>query len=541
MSHSDSEGFESAEDDDFAATKPAAKNTKPATNPKAPCASGQTTKKEVETLDKFKALDVNDEGNDGDNDDWGWGDDDEDEDNFKFESKQPATTVSETPKVDTSVTAKRLVQLGSRQESAQQVSGQEEFSRQEPVRQDSTLRSQLDTPSAWSPWSGMVSLLSTASTGVASFTSHVSSVIESNIGIPDPERFAQQQQQEKNETATQTTGDQANDTQSIDSRQQNEEKLLNLGSFVSNVTSISNRVIAGGLDTLEGIGKKTMTIIQENDAGLISKRKLLGLDNEKPVLSQVLREAKEKSEESEKTMKLTQKKLYRKQLHFETLFDDYHGLVHLEALEMLSKQASLKLQALLMPLSGIALNELQQTMNSVNELCELNELDQDDTPTHLYDVTELEDKLKTATEDFDIPIDFTDILDTWKENRDWLDTKTDEHQPQQIHDNALKCLAKTSALAINKYHKLAELLLIKDHHSTVNESDCLLQLTNTFCWHLSGIATLYSDKLTNITPSDPEIQSNSLITNIFLEGSKSTSYIQNGFQLFIPILQVGAV
>lgn len=64
---------------------------------------------------------------------------------------------------------------------------------------------------------------------------------------------------------------------------------------------------------------------------------------------------------------------------------------------------------------------------------------------------------------------------TWKENRDWLETKTDEHQPQAIHDNALKCLAKTSALAINKYHKLAELLLIKDHHSTVNESDCLLQ------------------------------------------------------------------
>lgn len=64
---------------------------------------------------------------------------------------------------------------------------------------------------------------------------------------------------------------------------------------------------------------------------------------------------------------------------------------------------------------------------------------------------------------------------TWKENYEWLQEKTDEHQPQQMHDAALKCLAKTSALAINKYHKLAELLLIKDHHSTVNESDCLLQ------------------------------------------------------------------
>ncbi|XP_031631357.1 protein FAM114A2 [Contarinia nasturtii] len=524
----DSDGFESAEDDDFGVEKPSAKSDgdkKTATklsSKSAKMATNEAATKDVETIDKFKALDVKEPE---ENDDWGWGDDGDDDDanNFKFESKP---TTNENPKVE----ARRPDNLG---DSPQNV-------KQEPPSQ--VFQSQPETPSAWSPWSGMVSLLSTASTGVASFTSHVSSVIESNIGIPDPEKFAQQQQQqEKTEPNTTNASSPSPDCESIDSKRQNDEKLLNLGSFVSNVTSISNRVIAGGLDTLEGIGKKTMTIIQENDAGLISKRKLLGLDNEKPVLSQVLREAKEKSEESEKTMKLTQKKLYRKQLHFETLFDDYHGLVHLEALEMLSKQASLKLQALLMPLSGIALNELQQTMNSVTELCELNELDQDDTPTHLYDVTELEEKLKTATEDFDIPLDFNDILDTWKESHNWLENNTDEHQPQQIHDNALKCLAKTSALAINKYHKLAELLLIKDHHSTVNESDCLLQLTNTFCWHLGGIATLYSDKLTNITTSDPEIQTNNLITNIFLEGSKSTSYVQNGFQLFIPILQVGAV
>lgn len=432
MSHSDSEGFESAEDDDFAEQKsPAKSDTKPAGNKEAKTkqsVSGSVAKDEEETFDKLKALDIDEEVNDGDNDDWGWGDDDEDADNFKFESKQPTTTTTKTKtanepsKAETSVPTKRPDHLGDRQESSRQEPLRQEYGRSDPVRQDSSsVRSQPDTPSAWSPWSGMVSLLSTASTGVASFTSHVSSVIESNIGIPDPEKFAQQQQQEKGETVVTATtataagattpSDRVNDTQSTDTKQQNEEKLLNLGSFVSNVTSISNRVIAGGLDTLEGIGKKTMTIIQENDAGLISKRKLLGLDNEKPVLSQVLREAKEKSEESEKTMKLQQKKLYRKQLHFETLFDDYHGLVHLEALEMLSKQASLKLQALLMPLSGIALNELQQTMNSVNELCELNELDPDDTPTHLYDVTELEEKLKAATEDFDIPIDFTDILE----------------------------------------------------------------------------------------------------------------------------------
>lgn len=61
---------------------------------------------------------------------------------------------------------------------------------------------------------------------------------------------------------------------------------------------------------------------------------------------------------------------------------------------------------------------------------------------------------------------------------DYLNGTTDGEEVlglQDVHDKALKCLAKTSALAVNKYHKLAELLLIKEHHSTVNEAECLIQ------------------------------------------------------------------
>lgn len=359
------------------------------------------TSNKTNVTDKLKALNVKDDWNDDAND-WGWNDNEGDD--FSFDAKAKA---SEQPKTSGASSERPLTSAlqSSRQSQPGPMMGHGVGS---------------DNASAWSPWSGMVSFLSTASTNVATFTSHVSSVIESNIGVPDPEAFAQQQAQENasaaKTTPTPPTQSKTSDNASVastpsDSKQQlNDEKLLNLGSFVSNVTSISNRVIAGGLDTLEGIGKKTMTILQENDAGLISKRRLLGLDNPKPVLSQVLREAKEKSEEMEKTMNLTQKRSYRKQLHFETLFDDNHGLVHLEALEMLSKQASMKLQTLLMPLTGNALNELQQTMNSVSELCELNEADLDETPSLLYDATELDEKLKAAVEDFDVPMDFSEIL-----------------------------------------------------------------------------------------------------------------------------------
>lgn len=61
----------------------------------------------------------------------------------------------------------------------------------------------------------------------------------------------------------------------------------------------------------------------------------------------------------------------------------------------------------------------------------------------------------------------------------------------------------------------------------------LFRLTNTFCWHLSGIATLYSDKLTNITSTDPEIQTNSLITNIFLEVCSLITFVMSIYHQLI--------
>lgn len=385
----DSEGFESADDNEFESTQSKSKQTK-----------NQSSKKVVEDKKaasdvekKLSALDVNDQADDID-EDWEW-DDDDDGGNFNF--KPPTADDSQNAKPLSVKNVNEAVPTSQGPSSSKE--------EPKPVTTSEVKRSSTaSTPSepsrnSWTPWSGVVSLISSASGNVASF-------IESNIGVPDPEEFARKQREERERRSESEGGD-----SSEQKEEENQEKLLNLGSFVSNVTSISNRVISGGLDTLEGIGKKTMTILQENDPGLINKRKLLGLDNDRPILSQVLRDAKEKSEANEKNLKAAHRKEYRKQLHFEMLFDDYHGLVHLEALEMLSKQASLRLQSLLMPLTGQALNELQQTMNSVTELCELNELDQDEMPDTLYEVDELAEKFRTAVEDFDIDVDFKDILE----------------------------------------------------------------------------------------------------------------------------------
>lgn len=66
-------------------------------------------------------------------------------------------------------------------------------------------------------------------------------------------------------------------------------------------------------------------------------------------------------------------------MNYETLFDDHQGLVHLEALEMLSKVCSIKLDHLNNTLSGDALKEMQETLDQVKELCELPDDEEEDT------------------------------------------------------------------------------------------------------------------------------------------------------------------
>lgn len=53
-------------------------------------------------------------------------------------------------------------------------------------------------------------------------------------------------------------------------------------------------------------------------------------------------------------------------------------MVHLEALEMLSKQCQLRLQSTLLAHSGEALIDLQETLSEVKQLCELPEESEDE-------------------------------------------------------------------------------------------------------------------------------------------------------------------
>lgn len=189
-----------------------------------------------------------------------------------------------------------------------------------------------------------------------------------------------------------------------------EQMSLNFSNLISGVSSITKlventgtKVINTGLGTLETIGKKTMEVLQEGDPGLKKKRAFFMNESNKPILSHILKEAKEKALNEQKTF---EEKEQAKKVHFESLFDDFQGLIHLEALEMLSKQSDMNIQQRLISLNAEEAISIQETLDEVKELCDLG----DENDHEENDNDNLEEKLKALCADLNITLSFDELF-----------------------------------------------------------------------------------------------------------------------------------
>ncbi|XP_052744819.1 protein FAM114A2 [Bicyclus anynana] len=397
---------------------------------------------------------------------------------------------------------------------------------------------------------GVDSLLSTATAGISNLTTQVSqgisTVLETGIGAPDPEELARISA--KNDTkpnsaeekmiSAETNHEQSNQSSAT-------EGAFPFGSLLSGVTKFvettGTKVIAGGLDTLETIGKKTMEVLQDGDPGLAKKRAMLGLDSgDKPVLSQVLREARAKADEEDQ---LREAKREAKAVHYETLFDDYEGLVHLEALEMLSKQVTIRIEERLRT-DPDKRQDIKETLQQVAELCEMPDEEDEEEEEEVSEGASkgdaLHERLQRATRDIGLKLQFQPLIKQYTEILTWLETDDPSITEKAVYKKAVSSLAQTTALCVELYHKTGEMLLVKSRRSTADEADALTQLTVVLTKHISDLATQFTEKLTSHATEDKD-QVNNYITNVFLEAGNSSKYIENAFQLAIPIVQIGAV
>lgn len=307
--------------------------------------------------------------------------------------------------------------------------------------------------SSWRSW-GAFSVISNASKTVASITTQVSQSISTAIdsmNIPDPEEMAKLHAEQQKASGTAEDG----------SEKAFDDSRFKLDDLLSGVTQISSKVVSGGLDTLEGIGKKTINILQESDPNI--KNKIRNMNAGKPNLSDLLKEAKERDEDAPPANE--------KLVSFEHLLDEYKGLVFLEALEILSSQSRMKMESLMKPLSGKVLDEMEETLAEVKELCDLDADNLDESLTG----NNLESRLNKATEDLSVTLNFSELVNYSKETEHWLEDSESNLPASSMFEKSIQVMAKTCALSLNNLQKLAELLLSQDHRSTADEADSLTQ------------------------------------------------------------------
>ncbi|XP_018084618.1 protein NOXP20 isoform X2 [Xenopus laevis] len=334
------------------------------------------------------------------------------------------------------------------------------------------------------------------------------------------------------------------------------------------VQSTGKTVLTGGLDALEFIGKKTMNVLAESDPGFKRTKILM---ERTASLSQMLREAKEKEQQ-----RLAEQVTDERTAHFGLLFDEYQGLSHLEALEILSNESEAKVQSYLSTLGEKELESLKSDLIAIKEIF-LQKESEDDSETSANDETEEFATMLTELL-FELHVAATpDKLNkARKKAHDWLSSQSfcSEEEPtlpksemeeekessedakeettvdvkkrqniEEVYMRSIESLAEITARCIEQLHKVAELIL---HGQEVekpvkDQAVVLTKLTSAMCKEVSSLSKKFSNFLTSAASKTKAEVLNPLVNSIQLEGSNSSTYIQDAFRLLLPVLQFSQI
>ncbi|KAK2828024.1 hypothetical protein Q5P01_019058 [Channa striata] len=401
----------------------------------------------------------------------------------------------------------------------------------------------------WGSWGKTI--LSTATATVATVGQGLTQVIEkaeTSLGIPSPTELSAKVEEEEKQL-----GDASSEMhkEAEDGSSPVGSAIGMLSSLTSVVQSTGKTVITGGLDALEFIGKKTMDVIAEGDPGF---KKTKGLMSRNATLSQVLREAKEREElqTAETESSDSEKKIVA---HYGMLFDEFQGLSHLEALEILSRESESKVKSVLTTLSGDQRVQLREELDQIKETFSLVEFDDEEVDEKKdEDGSEFETELTKALEGLSVSATADKLSKACKsachQITDMTPPEKEEEQDEseedvkkalcveEVHAAAIRSLAELTARSIELFHKLAERILFSNSST---EASLLSQLTVVLCKEVSLLSKKFTSCLTAAGSNEKGDVLNPLITGVFLEASNSASYIQDAFQLLMPILEISHI
>uniref|UniRef100_A0A8C1B6D5 Family with sequence similarity 114 member A1 n=2 Tax=Cyprinus carpio TaxID=7962 RepID=A0A8C1B6D5_CYPCA len=429
--------------------------------------------------------------------------------------------------------------------------------------------------SSWGSWGK--SLLTTATSTVGQGLSSVKE--KAGVAL----RIRQSSSCEEAEEAHEHSG--AETAEHVHSEEVHRGVLSTISSAVQNT---GKSVITGGLDALEFIGKKTMNVLAESDPGF-KKTKIL---MQRTVsLSQMLKEAKEKERE-----RLSSQMVTEPTAHYGILFDDYQGLPHLEALEILSNESEGRVQEFLSTLEEEDLEVMKKELIAIKEIFITHDEEEPDAASgenaadgeefvsvltellfelHVAATPDKLNKARIKAHDWVREVeqsceDVKNVTEELKEesattcpapekeekkeeekkekgeegdNRENSAKDGNSDAVEKIYLSSVGSLAEVTARSIEQLHKVAELILHGQEleKPASQQASILVRLTSAMCKEVRCLAQKFSDTLLAAGSQRKAEVVNPLVDSVMLEGCNSTTYIHNAFQLLLPVLQVSHI
>ncbi|XP_048777231.2 protein FAM114A2-like isoform X3 [Ostrea edulis] len=523
-------------------------------------------------------------------------------DTMSCENKTPLSATSDVEKnysgrtvgkPDFSITEEKKTMDAKQKESkgvekeSQQFEQRENETKSALDRLTQPSKQKSDNWGSWGNWGS--SLMNVASTSVSTFSNQlgegfttIMDSVETALGAPPieelltekgpnspPDTVKMERQEKEDETIKAPAAQE--DEQQAEIPTSNEasggsgwwsgwgmSNLSNLSSVVHNTTNIvqksvqnttnivqksSKTLVTGGLDVLETIGKKTFEVIKDHDPGLSRTKEFLFDKSDKPSLSQLLREAqkeekvKEERKKEEDEARLT---------NLKAMFEENQGYAHLEALEMLSNMCEKTVHSLLEDMSDNKLDSIKAELIRIKQVFERmqgqNDNDDDDDEDKEHDFGKLVAEHLTEIHLGTTPDKLNKTQEKIRETIAKYFASDDHMAVKEIHQSAIQSLAEITSKSLEQFHKAGELIILQRDTSKNCESRAhsLERLAKVLTTEVGIIATKFCHCLNKLDESEnPDITS--VVTNIYLESSNSTMYIQDALQLLLPCLQQAAI
>lgn len=402
----------------------------------------------------------------------------------------------------------------------------------------SSVVNQKEDGGGWGGWFAPPKLLSS----VTSFTTQILSTVENGLNIPEPEDLAKEdllldaQRKEEDEEVV----DAVRPPKETERQEEKTAGFSQLMGGVSNITrfveSTGSSLFSTGLGTLEAIGKKTIDVLQQTDPGLKRTKAALGnplqANQDLPCLSQILREAKETNETEKSHDAGAQGKQSHVTESLTTLFEHHQGIVHMEALEMLSQQCQSRIAPQIRRLTA----QRRTAVEEIAQLCSRVSESDDSFDPDEFDLDAMEQNLASYFDSIGLQVSLKKLMDGFR--RGFGSDPSDSSSVESCYSGALNSLALVTSLAVELLHKSSELLLTTPKSANPAISGRLeAEAFNKIVVLLEGEITRLGGHHANQIIIAEHGGKGQFSTDIYYEASNCAVYVQNAFKQMIPILQ----